>query len=303
MDLSTLLLRDLPGSLRTDRLQLEILTPAHADELAAAFAANHAHLAPWIGVPDSPEALPARLAAIAVEAEAGRAVRYLARDLDGALVGCVGLDVDLARGVHALAGWLVADRTRRGYARELAGALCQIAFEHSAVEALAIDCDQHNLASAALARAVGFVRSGATGDTHHWTASRTELGAWHYVRSVAARAGTATVDGDHGVIRVTRADGTALDLWIATVRGEPYATTAAVVGRDDAYPARALLAHSLTLGVGSLALDGESIVLRHSCAPRGLTAGTLTLLMHEVARMRGIGPIVAIELDAFACAL
>lgn len=291
-----------PRELRTTRLVLRALEVDHADALASLIAAERDHLAPWIGLPDSPAELAQAVAAMAAAFATGARLRYLVHLPDGALIGCAGLDVRAARSGE-LSYWLAAAHTGHGYAGEAAAALCQLACERSRLARLEIRCHRANAPSANVARQLGFVRTAEDGERQVWRAERGELIAWHHARAIAAALATVTIDGDDGTLRLHTGDGARVELAIASAGGEPYVIAATTIGDQDAFTPRASLAHSATLAVGALVLEGEQLRLRYACPPRGLTSGCLALLLHEAARLRALVPVRTVHPDAFACAM
>ena len=75
----------------------------------------------------------------------------------GAIVGGTGIHPRVGPGGLEIGYWIAADRTRRGYATELAAALTRVAFEVAKVRFLEIRTARSNAVSARIPKKLGFV--------------------------------------------------------------------------------------------------------------------------------------------------
>jgi RimJ/RimL family protein N-acetyltransferase len=145
----------------TDRLRIRCWSPLDAPLLDEAIAASLDHLRPWMPW--------ARLEPLS-RAERVQLLRrfrgQLDLDVDAAygvfssdertVVGATGLHPRVGPGAREIGFWVHAAHVRRGYATEIAAALTRVAFEHEEVERVEIHCAPANVASAAVARKLGF---------------------------------------------------------------------------------------------------------------------------------------------------
>jgi len=105
------------------------------------------------------EAVQQRIGQIAFELEGDKIV--LAVDLreSGALIGEMSLIWRSAEARQAEIGWIFhPDHHRRGYAREAASALLDLAFDKAGIHRVMARCDAHNIASARLMERLGMRR-------------------------------------------------------------------------------------------------------------------------------------------------
>lgn len=72
------------------------------------------------------------------------------------VVGGTGLHPRVGPDAFEIGYWIRSDLTGRGLATETAGALTRVAFEHVGVSRVEIRCDPANVASAAVARRLGY---------------------------------------------------------------------------------------------------------------------------------------------------
>jgi RimJ/RimL family protein N-acetyltransferase len=154
-----------------------VVRRVHADDagaIAAAVGASLEHLRPWMPWA-TPEAVDLRSQLVRVaEAdelwESGTGFIYvliatdggrpdgtgMVRDPDGEFVGTIGLYRRLADQVVEIGYWIVARRTRRGYATAAARAMTQVALAIPGTRWVEIHCDEANTASAGVPRKLGY---------------------------------------------------------------------------------------------------------------------------------------------------
>lgn len=107
-------------------------------------------------------ALQKRLAGYAADFAAGARWRYAVVDPDGQrLLGGASLHPYPGPGALEVGYWVRSSELRRGIASTAAAALTRHAFIAHGVERVEIWCDETNLASAAVAEALGFARAGS----------------------------------------------------------------------------------------------------------------------------------------------
>lgn len=75
---------------------------------------------------------------------------------DGEFVGTIGLHRRLADDAVEIGYWIVAARTRRGYATAAAQAATQVALALPGIRQVEIHCDEANVASAGVPRRLGY---------------------------------------------------------------------------------------------------------------------------------------------------
>jgi ribosomal-protein-serine acetyltransferase len=144
----------------TDRLLLEPIGPAHAEELWRATEASLPELRPWMFWAGSAD--PDSTRAFAEEAELewadGIAFHFAIRDRDG-IVGGLGIEVPVpVRRLGELGYWVASGRAGRGYATE-AGAAA-FAFDAIGLYRLELRAGVENVASQRVAEKLGFRREG-----------------------------------------------------------------------------------------------------------------------------------------------
>jgi RimJ/RimL family protein N-acetyltransferase len=154
-----------------------VLRRVHADDagaIAVAVRGSLEHLRPWMPWA-TPEAADLRSQLVRVaEAEemweSGTGFIYvliatdggrpegpgMVRDPDGEFVGTVGLHRRLADQAVEIGYWVVAPRTRRGYATAAARAMTQVALAMPGTRRVEIHCDEANTASAGVPRKLGY---------------------------------------------------------------------------------------------------------------------------------------------------
>jgi RimJ/RimL family protein N-acetyltransferase len=133
--------------------------------------AHRDHLTPWIDVPGIPLSeleWRRRTRRHATAFVRGVQLLYAARRTgDDRLLGCIGLTPTGA--TCELSYWLVPAGTGRGYTREAAAALAQLAYRYAGACAARIRCGTDNVRSAAVARALGARLMGVRGGVQEWT--------------------------------------------------------------------------------------------------------------------------------------
>lgn len=147
-----------PPELAAGPLTLVRYRGDEARELAAAARLSRDHLRPFMPWADSSEEEFADFVRQSSAAfDSGENFNYWMReDEGGEFVGGCGLHPRLGPGALEIGYWVRLDRTGRGFATAAAGALTGAALEMAGVERVEIHCDQANLASAAVARRLGY---------------------------------------------------------------------------------------------------------------------------------------------------
>jgi RimJ/RimL family protein N-acetyltransferase len=129
------------------------------------------HLKPWLSwtleEPATLERTRARLRTYVEEYRTGRGFRYAitAVDQPTLILGGAGLNFRVGPGAHDVGYWVRRSAIRRGIAGAAIARLAVHAFSQG-VERLVIQCDIGNTASAAVARALGFVFTGPASGTY-----------------------------------------------------------------------------------------------------------------------------------------
>jgi RimJ/RimL family protein N-acetyltransferase len=178
---------NVPARLETARLVLRAWSVADAPALTDALEANADHLRGQIPTtvaePAPLEAITARIEGYERSFATGAEWLFaiIARD-DGRLIGGIGLYPRIGPGALELGYWAQARETGQGYVTEAAAALTAAAFELPEIERVEIRCDPANVASAAVARRLGYVHAATipakassrrtTGETMVWVLSR-----------------------------------------------------------------------------------------------------------------------------------
>lgn len=107
---------------------------------------------PWAMDDPTPASVEAFLAS-----RSGASLGFGLVDASGELVGGAGLHDRRGPGILEIGYWVRSDRTGRGYATAMAGALTEVAFERfPLIDRIEIRCDPANGASAAVARKLGY---------------------------------------------------------------------------------------------------------------------------------------------------
>src|SRR5579859_326421 len=165
-----------PGRVPAGPLVLRRVQAGDAGAIAAAVRASLEHLRPWMSWA-TPEAadLRTQLARVAeadelwesgtgfiyvlIEANGGTpgsAAGSVVRDPDGEFAGTIGLHRRLADDAVEIGYWIVAGKTRRGYATAAARAATQVAVALPGTRVVEIHCDEANTASAGVPRKLGY---------------------------------------------------------------------------------------------------------------------------------------------------
>lgn len=174
----------IPTTLRTPRLLLRPWRATDAEALQPILEANAAHLGPWIpahvALPAPLPALKDRLAGFAADFAADRSFRFAILTGDESrLLGeadlfprDAGERVPLACADRAELGyWLAANATGQGIATEAVGALFDVAATLRQMTHAEIRCDVANAPSGAVARRLGFHRTGIDAGLEIWRKS------------------------------------------------------------------------------------------------------------------------------------
>ena len=148
----------------TPRLALRCLQPSDASAVLAAITESLDELRPYLpwaaAEPVSLEEKSKLLRKFHRNFVLGREFCYgiQRRDLDDEerLIGCCGMHRRIGSGAIELGYWIHSRQSGRGYATEAAGELTRLAFDLAGMRRVEIHCDPRNLASAAIARKLGF---------------------------------------------------------------------------------------------------------------------------------------------------
>jgi RimJ/RimL family protein N-acetyltransferase len=155
----------------TERLILRCWHPRDAGPLKAAIDDNLQHLSgmPWIRA--EPQTLDEKIAVLRgfrARMDRGEDLIYGIFDGDDATVlGAAGLHPRVGPGAAEIGYWIHRERIGRGLATETAAALTRMAFEIEKLSRVEIHCGSANLASAGVARKLGY--------THEATLRRRQL--------------------------------------------------------------------------------------------------------------------------------
>jgi RimJ/RimL family protein N-acetyltransferase len=126
-----------------------------APALSAAIEASLDHLEPWMPwiafEPRTPEQREAW-----IRDEAGEAIGIFDDD-DHTVIGGTGLHSRIGDGGLEIGYWVHVDRVRQGIATRAAALMTTQAFERPEIDRVEIHCDEANVASAAIPRALGYV--------------------------------------------------------------------------------------------------------------------------------------------------
>ncbi|MGH9177891.1 MAG: GNAT family N-acetyltransferase [Acidimicrobiales bacterium] len=153
-------LKSRPGdTLAAPPLTLRRFHPDHAAALTAAIIDSLTHLSPWMAWAVPPVTLEGQVLILRQAAgrfQAGTDFGFLMFSPDGEVVGASGLHARRGPGALEIGYWVRAGHTREGYATTATGRLVEEAFKMPEVHRLEIRCDEANVASAGVARRVGF---------------------------------------------------------------------------------------------------------------------------------------------------
>jgi RimJ/RimL family protein N-acetyltransferase len=186
----------------TPRLILRCWVPQDAPLMLQAIDANRDHLRPWMPWADAETELAVEVALLRrFRGEFDLDQDYVYGIWDPAercVLGGCGLHTRIGPGALEIGYWIDKDHVRQGLASEAAGALAQVAFAVHHVQRVEIHCDPRNLASAGVARKLGFAHTATLRDeapsgdrqaTMIWV-----LSADSYPHSPAARIGLQAYD-------------------------------------------------------------------------------------------------------------
>ena len=149
------------AEIRTPRLVLRCWRSGEAPLLKDAIDSSLAELRAWMpwatSEPTPVATIEERLEGFHEEFAAGRDWMYAIFDAAGGrVVGGCGLHPRRGPGVLEIGYWIRTDLTGRGFASEAAAALTRVAVERHGVACVEIRCDARNLASAGVARRLGY---------------------------------------------------------------------------------------------------------------------------------------------------
>jgi RimJ/RimL family protein N-acetyltransferase len=149
-----------PDELAGEIVTLRRYRLSDRDEVKAAIAVSLDSLREWMPWAQSPPTNSSVMTFLepAVEQFGGDAAANYAITLreSGAFVGGCGLMTRIGPGALEIGYWVHADYQRRGIARESARLLTNQALVTPGVRRVEIHCDQRNIASAGVARTLGF---------------------------------------------------------------------------------------------------------------------------------------------------
>ena len=146
------------AALRTARLRLEPIGPAHADDLWRATEASLPELRPWLfWAADVDLGSTRGFTESAVEEwDQGLAYHFAIRDETG-LAGAMGVEVPVpVRRLGELGYWVATDRAGRGYATEAGAIILGFAFDTIDLYRLELRTGVDNRASQRVAEKLGF---------------------------------------------------------------------------------------------------------------------------------------------------
>lgn len=149
-----------PDIVLAEHVVLRRVIPDDAAAVAGAVKASIDHLRPWMAWADdgagSETAQQGRLEEAVQAWDDGREYRYAVLDHAGHLVGLCSLHRRIGPGALEIGYWVHVDHVGRGIATAAARALTESALRLPDVERIEIRCDEANVASAAIARKIGY---------------------------------------------------------------------------------------------------------------------------------------------------
>ena len=153
----------------TDRLVVRCWNPQDAPLLKAAVEASVEHLKPFMpwayNEPEEVEKKIERIRRWRSNFDRSEDFVYGIFSADERrVIGGTGLHTRVGEGAREIGYWIHAAETGKGYATEVSAALTRVAFEIDGVNRVEIHCDPRNLASANVARKLGYVHEGTL---HH----------------------------------------------------------------------------------------------------------------------------------------
>lgn len=182
-----------PYTIQTERLVLRCYNPSDAPLLQKAIGESLAELCMWMpwatSEPESLDAKVNRLREMRAAFDSGQDFTYAIFNRDeSAILGGAGLHRRVGPGAFEIGYWIHSAHVGKGYASECAAAMARVAFEIHGVDRAEIHCDPENVASAAVARRIGFAHEatlrrratspdGTPRDTMIWTMFASDFGA------------------------------------------------------------------------------------------------------------------------------
>ncbi len=149
-----------PRALAAGGVTLQAFNGDEGPVLAQLVVENLEHLRPWMPWAQVAPTVQSNVEFVRRtidEWERGAGFGYwLREEASGEMVGCAGLHRRIGPGGLEVGYWVSAGRTRRGYATASARALTTAAFGLEGVERVEIHCDAANVASAGVAKRLGF---------------------------------------------------------------------------------------------------------------------------------------------------
>jgi RimJ/RimL family protein N-acetyltransferase len=147
--------------IETPRLVLRCWEPSDAPALAQAIMKSLEHLRPWLPwahtEPESAEAKIQKIRQWRSKFDRGEDYLFGIFDRESSdCLGATGFHSRIGAGAREIGYWIRADCAGQGLMTEAAGALTRVGFEHDGLHRIEIQCDPTNLASAAIARKLGF---------------------------------------------------------------------------------------------------------------------------------------------------
>ena len=154
-----------PERIRTLRLELRSYLPGDGADLFAAIQSSAEHLRKWVTWVDNFKTLDAQedyvrkmQAAFIARTDLVWQIRLKSSN---ELLGALGLhEIDWAMPSYSMGWWIAADHTGKGYMKEAASALADVAMTVGKAQRLWASCDADNAASEAVMRHVGMQREG-----------------------------------------------------------------------------------------------------------------------------------------------
>lgn len=176
--------------LHTPRLVIRCWQPADAPLLTAAVEASLDHLRPWMNwAQQEPTPLQTKinlLRSLRGRFDLGQDFNFGLFDrTETTVLGGLGLHGRVGEGAREIGYWLHKNHIRQGLMTEAVAAIVRVAFQIEKIDRLEIHCDPRNVASAGVARKLGFAHEttlrrrdvtpdGRRRDTMIWTLFATE---------------------------------------------------------------------------------------------------------------------------------
>ncbi|MRR31186.1 N-acetyltransferase [bacterium] len=168
----------------TDRLVVRCWNPEDAPLLKAAIDDSIAHLRPFMAwALNEPEELEKKIERIRVQrakVDRGEDFVYgIFSDDERRVVGGTGLHPRVGEGALEIGYWIHAAEIGQGYATEVSAALTKVGFEICGVKRMEIHCDPRNLASANVARKLGYTYEATLRQRYHYNGEEwTDMMFW-----------------------------------------------------------------------------------------------------------------------------